>query len=204
MRDVVTKSLGPAGVEGFGGEPARVIGVALRPGVSVAHDSWAGLCAVAIVLSAKQEASTAMTHKRKPTEAAPRPTWNPEPTRVLQVRVEPEDAFFKRVKRRTSGSLERLRAPAVPTVSFESVGALLAVLTPRRYELFQAVRQGGGFSSIGALAERVQRNRVTVSRDVRALAQAGLLTLSEPKASGRGKRTAVSLAAEKVKLTLVL
>ncbi|MFN7641635.1 MAG: hypothetical protein ACK5PW_00870 [Burkholderiales bacterium] len=89
-------------------------------------------------------------------------------------------------------------------MSFESVGALLAVLTPRRYELFQAVRQSGGFSSIEALADRVQRHRTNVSRDVRALSQAGLLVLSEPTAPGRGKRTEISVAAEQVKLMLVL
>jgi predicted transcriptional regulator len=145
-----------------------------------------------------------MTQQRKPTDAAASLAGRLERTRVLEIRVEPEDAFLERVKRRASDRLERRRAPSVSTVSFESVVALLAVLTSRRYELFQAVRQCGGFASIEALANHVQRPRATVSRDVRALSQAGLLVLSEATAPGRGKRAEIFPAAEQVKLMVVL
>ena len=156
-------------------------------------------------MSTELEASTAMTRKRKPAQVAASPAVGRERTPVLHLLVEQEDAFFERVRRRVASSSRKWRsAPSVSTVSFESVGALLAVLTPRRYQLFQFVRQEGPFASIEALATVVKRHRATVGRDVKALSEAGLLVLSDATTPGRGKRTVISVAAAQVKLTLVL
>lgn len=90
------------------------------------------------------------------------------------------------------------------TVSFESVAALLTVLTPKRYALYEVVKGHGGFDSIEALAAELHRDRATVSRDLKALADAGLLLMREAVSPGHGRRTEIAPVADKLMLELVL
>ena len=61
-------------------------------------------------------------------------------------------------------------APFEPrfSVSFEQMGQMLAVFTPKRLELIAALRQAGP-SSVRALAQRVGRDYKNVHGDVAAL-----------------------------------
>lgn len=96
------------------------------------------------------------------------------------------------------------RGASSTKVHFESIRALLEVLTPGRYALLETVQRRGRFESITALAAALGRERVTVRRDLRVLAQAGLVQLRESVHPGHGKRTEVLRAAEKMVLELVL
>lgn len=115
-----------------------------------------------------------------------------------------QDAFFRGVAR----DLERVRsgrsAHAVTTVSFESVPALLMTLTPKRYALIEAVKEHGRFESIEALANVVGRDRAAVSRDLKALAEAGLLRVREAVLPGHGRRLEIAPAARRLKLELTI
>lgn len=73
------------------------------------------------------------------------------------------------------------------------------MLTPKRFELYEAVRRRGGFPSIEALAAEVERNRATVSRDVTVLAGAGLLVLRDSASPVQGRRMEVVLVVERLK-----
>lgn len=145
-----------------------------------------------------------MATRRKSVAPVAEPVFTDELPRDAQVRIESRDDFFRRVKGQVKDRLEGRRTTPVATVSFESVGALLGVLTPKRYELYEAVRQHGGFESIEALAAEVRRDRATVSRDIKALADAGLLLLREAALPGHGRRMEVAPAAKRLKLELVL
>ena len=97
----------------------------------------------------------------------------------------------------------RRKAP-VATVSFASVPALLAVLTPKRYVLIEAVKAHGSFDSIEALASVLHRDRGTVSRDLKALAEAGLLRVQEAVHAGHGRRSEISPVAQRLTVELTI
>ena len=115
-----------------------------------------------------------------------------------------EAEFFARqqhaVQRARHGDL----VEAIATVTFESVDAFLAVLTPKRYELVKAVKQQGPFESIEALAAAVHRNRAAVSRDLKALAVAGLIRMRDSVFPGHGRRAAIRPVAHEIKIELSL
>lgn len=118
--------------------------------------------------------------------------------------IEREDDFFANVRRAVKERREGVRVEPRVSVSFQSVGALLAVLTPKRYALFEAVREYGHFDSIEDLARALGRDRATVSKDLKALTDAGLLQIREAAFPGHGKRTEIAPVAERLHLELVL
>jgi predicted transcriptional regulator len=115
-----------------------------------------------------------------------------------------EDEFFAGVRKAVKERKKGRRAEPFVSVSFQSVGALLAVLTPKRYALFEAVRSHGHFDSIEDLARTLGRDRATVSRDLKALAEAGLLQIREAVSPGHGKRTEIAPVARRLHVELVL
>jgi predicted transcriptional regulator len=146
-----------------------------------------------------------MTVKRKSSSPLPEHgIFTDELAGPSVARIESEAAFFARVRRRAKAGRRGNVAGSVASVSFESVGALLAVLTPKRYALFEAVKEHGGFESIEALASTLRRDRATVSRDLRALSDAGLVLLRDAVSPGHGRRTEIAPVAERVMLALEL
>ena len=115
-----------------------------------------------------------------------------------------EADFFAGAAKRVREFKEGRRPKAVARVSFESVEALLNVLTPKRYALMKAVKENGRFDSIEALADKVQRDRSTVSRDLRALADAGLIRLHEAVLPGHGRRSEITPVAMELRVALSL
>jgi predicted transcriptional regulator len=89
-------------------------------------------------------------------------------------------------------------------VHFESIPDLLEVLTPQRYRLLETVQRYGRFESITALAALLKRERVTVRRDLRVLADKGLVHMRKSVHPGHGQRTEVVRAARRMVLELVL
>lgn len=76
-------------------------------------------------------------------------------------------------------------------VHFEDPKDFLRVLTPKRFELFQYVRKHGGAESIEELSTAIDRDRETVSRDLKELARMGFVRLLETASPGHGKRVSV-------------
>ncbi len=89
-------------------------------------------------------------------------------------------------------------------MSFEDPAAFAALLTPKRYAVFLAVRQRKAFGLIQALSAYVKRNRAGVSRDANVLVEAGLLQLLEMPFPGHGRRSEIRPAADALELRLVL
>lgn len=120
----------------------------------------------------------ALTGTREPASGARR-------SPVL-VTVQSERQFVAQVRRHVQARRTGKRNRPVTSVSFESVHALLKVLTPRRYALMEAVKAQGAFDSIEQLALAVARDRAAVSRDVKALTTAGLLQARMRRRPGMG------------------
>lgn len=66
---------------------------------------------------------------------------------------------------------------------------LKEVLSEERLRMLRAVREEGPFESVNALAARLGRDQSRVSRDLRRLADAGLVVTER---TGRAKRVAAS------------
>ena len=120
------------------------------------------------------------------------------------VKIQTEDAFFAEAERDLKDLRSGRRRRPVATVSFESVAAFLAVLTPKRNALIEAVRERGRFDSIETLAGALHRGRATVSRDVRALVAAGLLRVEKVILPGYGRRTGISPVARRLTVELTI
>lgn len=122
----------------------------------------------------------------------------------MSAKIQSEEDFFQEVTRNVRDLVSGERMTPITTVSFASVEALVSVLTPKRTELLEVVRQQGGFNSIESLADKLQRDRAGVSKDLKALNQAGLLNMHEAIHAGHGKRTEISPTAERLRLEVVI
>lgn len=65
-------------------------------------------------------------------------------------------------------------------VGFESMGQLLATLTPKRWELIERLRAAGPISIYG-LAKNLKRHYKNVHRDVKALTELGIIQQTDNK-----------------------
>lgn len=107
---------------------------------------------------------------------------------------EDQAAFFRRVRSSITARQARARAePARATVSFESLSAFLAVVTPRRATLVDTVASHGPFESIQALARVLCRDRAAVGRDVKELTEVGLLRVQRAS-TGPGSQAEIAPA----------
>jgi predicted transcriptional regulator len=142
----------------------------------------------------------ATTKRRAPQKPVKEDVFTDEPMRLQQVtHGTVEDALARTrdaLKRATAG--ERLAPTKV--LSFEDPQAFTELLTPKRYEVFIAVRKYKSFDSIQALSVVVKRDRAGVSRDVNALVKAGLLRITRKVFPGHGMRNAITPAAECLEL----
>lgn len=122
----------------------------------------------------------------------------------MRLRVESESEFFHRIRSTVRKQPQASGALTGITLSFQSASTLLAVLTPKRHALFEAVRKVGQFESIEALAQAVSRDRAAVSKDLKALADAGLLHVQDVTFPGHGRRTRISPSASRIRVELTL
>jgi predicted transcriptional regulator len=81
---------------------------------------------------------------------------------------------------------------------------LAAVLTPKRLALLAVVKSQQQFESIERLAEALDRDRSSVSKDLKILANAGLLLVAQKALRGHGLRTEIKRAAENLKLEMFI
>lgn len=103
-------------------------------------------------------------------------------------------ALAKRLDRR-----ERIGARDVAaTITFEDIADLLHALTPARLELIRVVKSEPG--SITSLAQRLNRDRSAVTRDVELLRQIGILEVEDRPEPGHHRQKWVSPRAPLMKL----
>jgi len=120
------------------------------------------------------------------------------------VKIQTEEAFFAEAANQMKNLRTGRRKQPVASVSFESVAVFLAVLTPKRNVLIEAVKERTRFHSIEMLAAALHRGRATVSRDVRALVAAGLLRVEKVILPGHGRRTGISPVARRLTVELTI
>ncbi len=145
-----------------------------------------------------------MTSKRIKAAPVAEPVFTDELRGPQELAIESEDDFFANVRKAVKDRKEGRRLAPHVSVSFQSPAALLALLTPKRYALYEAVKGQGHFESIEDLARALERDRAAVSRDLKALTDAGLLQIREAVFPGHGKRTEIAPVAERLHLELML
>ncbi|MFA7241066.1 MAG: hypothetical protein WC091_13235 [Sulfuricellaceae bacterium] len=91
--------------------------------------------------------------------------------RILNVTVgEPLESSLARAAQ-TMEALERGETPAPYfSVGFSNIGQLLAIFTPRRWDLLAVLREGGPMT-IAELARRLKRDYKNVHSDVEKLSE---------------------------------
>lgn len=149
------------------------------------------------------ERATRFARKRRTARPVAEPgTFTDELPPSGVVKFQSDEEFFKEAGRDLRAVRSGRRSTPVVTVSFASVPALLSVLTPKRFELIQAVKEQGRFDSIEMLAAALERDRASVSRDLKALADAGLLRVQEVVHSGHGRRSEITPVAKRLMVEL--
>jgi predicted transcriptional regulator len=104
---------------------------------------------------------------------------------------------FEEMKARKSARAARLtrgkRIKPERRISFESSLDLLACITPERIRLIEAARRSP--QSVSDLAKSLRRHRAAVHRDVKALADHGMVTVQRQKNPGHGQVQIVAATA---------
>jgi predicted transcriptional regulator len=107
--------------------------------------------------------------------------------------------FFQRA-RRNARTLDRGESlPNQTTILFEDPAQLLSMLTVQRKRLLTTLRDEGA-SPIAALAERLGRNRSSVSRDVAAMREHGLVKTKYVPSVGKRRNLVVMSTAKRLEL----
>ena len=116
----------------------------------------------------------------------------------VTVKVESPAEFFRRGRdiARRADCGEALAEEM--TLSFEDTADMLALLTPKRVELFREVKVRPG--SLTDISLRLNRDRSAVKRDVDALERAGLVVVSVKTLPGHGRMKEVRASARRIKV----
>jgi predicted transcriptional regulator len=111
-----------------------------------------------------------------------------------------EDFFFrgKALARRLDRHERIGTSDVATTITFEDIGDLLHALSPARLELIRMVKNEPG--SITGLAQRLNRDRSAVTRDVELLRQLGILEVEDRPEPGHHRQKWVSSRAPVMKL----
>jgi len=114
------------------------------------------------------------------------------------VKIERLDDFLGRARKVARLADAGKPIPESIVISFEDPADMLAVLTPARLAVFRAIKQKPG--SIASIAQKLKRDRSAVTRDVAALGEAGLVTVTEKPHPGHGRMKEVCVRAKEIKL----
>jgi len=110
--------------------------------------------------------------------------------------------FFARGKRLARAADKGEALPEVHIITFEDASDIVPLLTEARIGVFQAVKAAP--ASITAIAERLNRDRSAVKRDVDALNHAGLVSVEIASNAGHGKHKVVRAVAPRVDLHVTI
>ena len=115
-------------------------------------------------------------------------------TKII-VKAGTEDGFFAHGRQlaKAADRGEKLRDARI--ISFEDHADMIKLISTARITLFHAVKQQPG--SITEIAERLDRDRSAVKRDIDALERAGLLMITEKVLPGHGRKKEVRALARK-------
>lgn len=113
-----------------------------------------------------------------------------------------ERDFFRRGKALAQLADQGKALPEERTLSFEDPAELLRLLTASRLDVLRTVQDLPG--SITVIANRLQRDRSAVKRDVTLLANAGMVTIEAKVLPGHGRMKEVRAAARHFRLEAVL
>ncbi len=102
--------------------------------------------------------------------------------------------FFERGRQIAKAIDRGEHLPTERILSFEDPVELVRLVTAARLAVFRAVKEAPG--SITEIAERLQRDRSAVKRDVDALEGAGLVSVVEKVLPGHGRMKEVRALAE--------
>jgi len=110
---------------------------------------------------------------------------------------------FEEMKTRTLARAARIsageRIKPERRITFENPSDLFACITPQRIRLIEAARETP--RSVSDLALRLKRQRAAVHRDVKTLADYGLVTLRKQKNPGHGQVQVVAATAQAFTVT---
>lgn len=122
--------------------------------------------------------------------------------KTVIVKTGSDKDFFSRGKALASLADKQLRLPEEVTISFDEPSELLQLLSAGRLDLFRTVKECPG--SITSIAQKLNRDRSAVKRDVDQLANAGLVTLETKIHAGHGQMKEVRVMAARVRLEATL
>jgi predicted transcriptional regulator len=114
------------------------------------------------------------------------------------IKTAPLQDFFTRGRQLAKLADTGEQLPQERIISFEDPAELLQLLTPARLALFLAIKDAP--DSITAIAERLQRDRRAVKRDLDLLARYGLVQVESKASPGHGRKKEVSVGAEHCRL----
>lgn len=125
-------------------------------------------------------------------------------TRTFTIANGTEAEFFEQGKMLAAlvdaGQIDKL--PYERRVTFGEVAEIARLLTPVRQQLVEEVRAHKG--SIQELADRLERHREHVSRDVAALASKGIFIVKDEVLPGHGRQKIVSMPPGKVRIVATI
>jgi predicted transcriptional regulator len=116
----------------------------------------------------------------------------------VTVKVETPEEFLKRGRNIARRADRGEPLAEEMTISFEDTTDMLALLTPKRIEVFREVKVKPGL--LTDISLRLKRDRSAVKRDVDALARAGLVVVSIKKLPGHGLMKEVRASARRIKV----
>lgn len=114
------------------------------------------------------------------------------------VKNEKLDDFLGRARKLARLADAGAPIPESMVISFEDPADMLAVLTPARLAVFRVIKKKPG--SIASIAQMLKRDRSAVTRDVAALGEAGLVSVTEKPHPGHGRMKEVRVCAKAIKL----
>jgi predicted transcriptional regulator len=115
------------------------------------------------------------------------------------MRIEREAAFFDRVHAHAI-AVDR-GEPIAPShiIAFEDLETFLRVLNVNRVGLLRELK--GAPTSLSDLARRLKRGEVAVTRDVKALERAGVLSVTEKTISRHGRKKWITPLVREIQVT---
>lgn len=119
-----------------------------------------------------------------------------------EVRFESTRAFIQRARETARRADREEPIPRTRVLSL-APEELSRVVTPARLKIVAAVRKESHLSVTG-LAQRLQRDRAAVKRDIDVLVEAGILRTKEAILPGHGRQVLVIAAAKQVRLSAEL
>jgi predicted transcriptional regulator len=121
----------------------------------------------------------------------------------ISIRTDGVEGFFARAHE-TARKLDRKESIAAETIiTFEDASSMWRCLTPQRTRLIKFVKEGQG-TAVAHLAERLNRPRRAVDRDVALLESTGLVRTSFKVNPGHGRIKMVETVAHRYQLTITL